>query len=77
MKFTLTDLDQIIRDIRRRLRLLEVQGNSGVVQTGLAADRPATPNTSPGTTTSYYAYNTKVLSVWNINTDDWDEVVLS
>ena len=75
--FTLQDLEKVIADLRRRLRLLEIQGNVGITQTGEAADRPITPNVSVGTTVSYYAYDTKVLSVWNVDDEAWDEVTLA
>lgn len=73
MAFTLLDIDRIIAQLRRRLRLLEIQGNSGIVRTGLAADRPAAPVLSEGTTVGYYSYDTKVLSIWNVDTKVWDE----
>ena len=76
MAFTLQDLEKIISQIRRRLRLLEIQGNSVIVKTGLHADRPATPTVSQGTTVQYYSYDNKKLSIWNVDTDDWDEVTL-
>lgn len=72
--FTILDLPKIIATINRRLRLLEIQGNTGIVKTGVAADRPATPNLSTGTTVMYYAYDTKVLSIWNVDTDSWNTV---
>lgn len=77
MSFTLLDLEQIIAGLRRRLRLLEIQGNSGVIKTGIAADRPAIPTFSTATTTSYYATDTKVLSVWNIQTETWNTITFS
>lgn len=75
--YNITDMAEIIRGLSRRVRLLELQGNGTVVKTGLAADRPSAPDVGSGTTTTYYAYNTKVLSVWNTDTSDWDEVTLS
>ena len=75
--FTIQDIERIINGILSRLRKLEIQGNSGIIKTGIAADRPATPTTSPGTTFSYYAYDTKVFSVWNIDDEAWDGTTLS
>ena len=71
------DLDQIISNIFTRLKKLEIRGNNTVIKTGLAADRPTTPVVSIGTTTQYYAYDTKVLSIWNIDTDSWNTVAFT
>lgn len=75
--FTILDLEKVIANLRRRLRLLEIQGNTGVIKNGLAADRPATPTVSIGSTTSFYATDTKTLSIWNTVTEDWDEEVFT
>lgn len=75
-KFTLLDFDRVIAQLRRRLRLVELRP-SNTLNTGLAADRPTAPTTNEGTTVSFYATNTKTLSIWNTVTNDWDEVVLS
>lgn len=75
MAFTLLDLERIFAGIRRRIRLLEIQGNSGIIKTGLAADRPTALVLSEGTTASYYATDTKTLSIWNVVTETWDEIV--
>jgi len=75
--FTLQDLEKVIADLRRRLRILEIQGASGIINTGIASARPTTPNVTSGTTISYYAYDTKVLSIWNVDDEDWDEVTLT
>lgn len=77
MAFNLTDIQEIISSLRRRLRLLEIQGNNGIIKTGLATDRPASLVLSTGTTASYYATDTKTLSVWNITNEEWDEVIFS
>ena len=47
------------------------------IQTGLAADRPTTPDEPPNSTMVYFAYDTNVLSVWNISTDAWKTVTLT
>lgn len=77
MSFNLLDIEGIFAQIRRRLRLLELQGRSGVVRTGLAADRVDPSDLSSGVTTSFYATDTKTLSIWNIVTESWDEVTLT
>ncbi len=71
------NLDKIISGIFTRLKKLEIRGNNTVIKTGLAADRPTTPVVSAGTTTQYYAYNTKVLSIWNTDTDSWNTVAFT
>lgn len=79
MAITLLDLERIIAQLRRRLRLLEIQGANGVVKTGLAAGRPAGVDLSlsPNTTVMYYATDTKTLSIWNIQTSTWDTEVFT
>lgn len=79
MATSLTELDGLIRRLNRRLRLLEIQGNTGLIKTGLAEDRPVALdlNLSKGTTVSYYATDTKVFSMWNTDTEEWDEIVLT
>lgn len=75
--FTIQDINAVINGILTRLRKLEIQGNTGILKSGLAADRPPTPTPSTGLTVSYYAYDSKVLSVWNIDSESWDEVTLT
>lgn len=77
--FTLLDIERIIAGLRRRLRLLEIQGNSGIIKTGLASARPAGAdlNLSDGTTLSYYATDTKTLSIWNPATATWNTQVFT
>ncbi len=77
MAFTLLDIDRIIAQMRRRLRLLELQNGSGTISTGELADRPTPQTLSPGTTVSYYATDVQKLFIWNVATEDWDEVTLS
>lgn len=75
MAFSLLDLERVIAQLRRRLRLLELQGTSGgIMQTGLAADRPSSVSPSSGSTVPYYAYDTQVLSVWNTLNESWDTI---
>lgn len=76
-QFTLQDLERIIRGLQRRLRILEISSDASVLKTGVAADRPASPTVSVGTTFSYYAYDSKVLSIWNVDDEAWDEVTLT
>lgn len=79
MAFTLLDLERIIAGLRRRLRLLEIQGNTNILKTGLQADLPDGPSLdlAPGTTISYYATDTKTLSVYNIVSGTWDTVIFT
>lgn len=79
MAITLLDLDRIVAQLRRRLRLLEIQGSSGILKTGLAANRPLGTDLSlsPGTTVMYYAYDTKTLSIWNTQSSVWDTEVFT
>ena len=77
MAFTLLDIERIISGIRRRLRVLEIQGNGAVIKTGLAVSRPSAPTLTPGTTITYYATDTKVLSIWNVVNESWDTVTFS
>lgn len=77
MAFSLLDLERIIAQLRRRLRLLEIQGNTGIIKTGLDADRPTVLNLLTGTTVSYYATDTKTLSVWNTESEVWDTVLFT
>lgn len=77
MAYTLNDLEKIFAALRRRLRLLEIQSGNGVIKTGLATNRPITPTTSSGLTTSYYSTDTKTLSIWNTQNSEWDESIFS
>lgn len=77
MAFSLLDIERIVAQLRRRLRLLEIKGNNGIIKTGLAADRPTELTLSQGTTLSYYATDTKTLSIWNVQIEDWDDSVFT
>lgn len=79
MAFTLLDLEKIIAQLRRRLRLLELQGANGTVRAGLAANRPngSDLSLSTGVTVMYYATDTKTLSIWNPQTETWNTTVFS
>lgn len=79
MAFTLLDLERIFAGLRRRIRLLEIKGNTNIIKSGLVADRPdgQSLQLSTGTTVSYYATDTKTLSIWNIQNEEWDEVTLT
>lgn len=68
--------EQIVGSLSRRIAKLEA-ARAGILQTGLATDRSTTPTVVKGTTVMFYAYDTKTLSIWNIDTDDWDEEVFT
>lgn len=75
--FSTSDLSKKFAEIIRRIRLLEIRGNTGIVKTGVDADLPVTPDVSSGSTTSFYAYDTKKLYIWNTNSSAWDEVTFT
>lgn len=74
--FSVNDLPKIFASINQQLKSLALR-STGIMKTGLAADRPAAPEVNPGTTLQYYAYDTKVLSIWNIDSENWDETTLT
>lgn len=78
MAFSLLDLERVVALIRRRLRLLELQPR-GVIQTGPVANLPDVSSMilSQGTTTLYYATDTKTLYIWNTQTLTWNIEVFS
>lgn len=63
---SLDDIGQIIGKLSSRIRRLEINGSGGAfIQSGLAADRPATPTNPTRRSMVYFATDTGVLSVWN------------
>jgi len=46
-----------------------------IIFTGLSANRPT--NSPPSEKQAYYAYDSKVLSIWNTTTKTWNTVSFS